>query len=78
MFQVVWTDQWATLLTLNNLRIIDDPRITIERPYTKAWNLHIRKASYSDTGQYLCQLNTKPVKKKTVMLTVLGNKFFLY
>lgn len=70
--QVVWTDQWSTLLTLDDRRIIDDPRISIERPYTKDWNLHIRKTAYSDRGQYVCQINTNPVKTKTVMLIVLG------
>ncbi|XP_060592717.1 limbic system-associated membrane protein-like isoform X1 [Ruditapes philippinarum] len=69
--KVVWTDQWSTLLTLDDRRIIDDPRISIERPYTKDWNLHIRKTSYADRGQYTCQINTNPVKTKTVMLIVL-------
>ncbi|XP_045156642.2 limbic system-associated membrane protein-like isoform X2 [Mercenaria mercenaria] len=69
--KVVWTDQWSTLLTLDDRRIIDDPRISIERPYTKDWNLHVRKSAYSDRGQYTCQINTNPVKTKTVMLIVL-------
>ncbi|XP_052283270.1 limbic system-associated membrane protein-like isoform X2 [Dreissena polymorpha] len=69
--KVVWTDQWSTLLTLDDRRIIDDPRISIERPYTRDWNLHIRKALYGDRGQYTCQINTNPVKTKTVMLFVL-------
>lgn len=69
--KVVWTDQWSTLLTLDDRRIIDDPRISIERPYMRDWNLHIRKTTYNDRGQYTCQINTKPVKTKTVMLIVL-------
>lgn len=69
--KVAWTDQWNTLLTLDDRRIIDDSRISIERPHTKDWNLHIRKADYSDRGQYTCQINTNPVKMKTVMLLVL-------
>ncbi|XP_052795087.1 limbic system-associated membrane protein-like isoform X2 [Mya arenaria] len=69
--KVVWTDQWSTLLTLDDRRIIDDPRISIERPYTRDWNLHIRKVTYNDRGQYTCQINTNPVKTKTVMLNVL-------
>ena len=73
LFQVAWTDQWNTLLTLDDRRIIDDSRISIERPYTRDWNLHIRKSEYNDRGQYTCQINTNPVKMKTVMLLVLGN-----
>lgn len=69
--KVVWTDQWSTLLTLDDRRIIDDPRISIERPFTRDWNLHVRKTAYSDRGQYTCQINTNPVKTKTVMLIVL-------
>ncbi|KAL4228262.1 hypothetical protein ACF0H5_013695 [Mactra antiquata] len=69
--KVVWTDQWSTLLTLDDRRIIDDPRISIERPYTRDWNLHIRKTAYSDRGKYTCQINTNPIKTKTVVLFVL-------
>lgn len=69
--KVVWTDQWSTLLTLDDRRIIDDPRISIERPYIRDWNLHIRKTTYNDRGEYVCQINTSPVKTKTVMLFVL-------
>ncbi|KAK3610191.1 hypothetical protein CHS0354_038829 [Potamilus streckersoni] len=69
--KVVWTDQWSTLLTLDDRRIIDDTRISIERPYTKDWNLHIRKVEYKDRGPYTCQINTNPVKTKSVMLNVL-------
>ena len=72
LFQVAWSDQWNTLLTLDDRRIIDDSRISIERPYTRDWNLHIRKSEYHDRGQYTCQINTNPVKMKTVMLLVLG------
>lgn len=75
---MVWTDQWSTLLTLDDRRIIDDPRVSIERPYTKDWNLHIRKVLYKDRGQYTCQINTNPVKTKTVMLIVHGKWFMAH
>ena len=75
VLQVVWTDAWSTLLTLDDRRIIDDPRISIERPYTRDWNLHIRKVTYADRGKYTCQINTSPVKTKTVSLMVKGGLF---
>ncbi|XP_067681504.1 limbic system-associated membrane protein-like [Haliotis asinina] len=68
--QVVWTDQWSTLLTFEDRRIIDDERISVERPYTKDWNLHIRAVRSTDKGVYNCQVNTSPVKIKTVNLFV--------
>ncbi|XP_041351056.1 limbic system-associated membrane protein-like [Gigantopelta aegis] len=69
-YQVVWTDQWSMLLTFEDRRIIDDERLSIERPYTKDWNLHIRKVKYKDQGLYNCQVNTSPIKLKTVHLKV--------
>ncbi|XP_076444133.1 limbic system-associated membrane protein-like isoform X2 [Babylonia areolata] len=68
--QVVWTDMYSTLLAYEDRRIIDDSRLSIERPFTKDWNLHIRKVKYADQGLYNCQINTVPVKVKTVYLIV--------
>ncbi|XP_012936781.2 opioid-binding protein/cell adhesion molecule homolog isoform X2 [Aplysia californica] len=68
--EVVWTDQWSTLLTYEDRRIIDDERLSVERPFTKDWNLHIRNVKYKDQGLYNCQINTNPVKIKTVNLKV--------
>jgi len=72
LFQVVWTDRFSTTLTYDISRIIDDDRIGVERPFTNDWNLLIHNVKYSDSGKYVCQINTKPVKIKTVMLYVLG------
>ncbi|KAH9513237.1 hypothetical protein Btru_034447 [Bulinus truncatus] len=68
--QVVWTDQLSTLLTYEDRRIIDDERLSVERPFIKDWNLHIREVKYKDQGLYNCQINTNPVKIKTVYLRV--------
>ncbi|KAK7491740.1 hypothetical protein BaRGS_00016996, partial [Batillaria attramentaria] len=68
--QVIWTDQWSTLFTFEDRRIIDDERVSVERPFTKDWNLHIRNVQHKDQGLYNCQINTNPVKIKTVHLTV--------
>ncbi|XP_059141251.1 limbic system-associated membrane protein-like [Physella acuta] len=70
-YQIVWTDQVSTVLTLEDRRIIDDERISLERPYTRDWNLHIRDVRYSDQGIYNCQINTNPVRLKTINLIVL-------
>ncbi|XP_055890365.1 limbic system-associated membrane protein-like isoform X2 [Biomphalaria glabrata] len=68
--QVVWTDQLSTLLTFEDRRIIDDERLSVERPFIKDWNLHIREVKHKDQGLYNCQINTNPVKIKTVYLRV--------
>ncbi|WAR31370.1 NEGR1-like protein [Mya arenaria] len=69
--KVVWTDQWSTLLTLDDRRIIDDPRVSIVRPYKRDWNLHIWNVTYEDQGPYDCQVNSDPIHSKRVMLNVL-------
>ncbi|KAL8563578.1 hypothetical protein ACOMHN_060894 [Nucella lapillus] len=69
---VVWTDQSSTLLTFEDRRIIDDERLSVERPFTKDWNLHIRKVLHKDEGVYQCQVNTIPISIKTVNLIVEG------
>ncbi|XP_053405621.1 limbic system-associated membrane protein-like [Mercenaria mercenaria] len=69
--QVVWTDAEGFLLTHNAKRIIDDKRLSVERPLKQLWNLHIRDVHYSDRGKYVCQISTQPPKHKDVILNVL-------
>lgn len=75
MLQVVWTDQFSTLLTLGEKRIIDDERMVLDRPHTKDWNLLLHDVKYDDKGRYTCQINTMPIKTKTIELIVLGTVF---
>lgn len=70
-FKVVWTDQYSTLLTLGVKRIIDDERMVLDRPHTKDWNLLLHDVKYDDRGRYTCQINTMPIKTKTIELIVL-------
>ncbi|XP_062573755.1 opioid-binding protein/cell adhesion molecule homolog isoform X3 [Saccostrea cucullata] len=70
-FKVVWTDQYSTLLTLDEKRIIDDDRMVLDRPHTKDWNLLLHSVKYEDKGRYTCQINTMPIKTKTIELIVL-------
>ncbi|XP_029635580.1 opioid-binding protein/cell adhesion molecule homolog [Octopus sinensis] len=69
-YQVVWMDKKLSLLTLENRRVIDDARVSVERPYVANWNLHIRDVTSDDQGLYMCQINTDPVKIKQVVLYV--------
>ncbi|XP_056022850.1 opioid-binding protein/cell adhesion molecule-like isoform X9 [Ostrea edulis] len=70
-FKVVWTDRWSTLLTYGDRRIINDERISVERPRLRDWNLLIRDVQYSDQGNFVCQINTLPIKTNSVLLNVL-------
>ncbi|WAR00119.1 LACH-like protein, partial [Mya arenaria] len=67
---VAWMDPKLKLLTVSDQRIIVDQRISIERPFTRDWNLHIRQVRRNDSGEYLCQINTQPVKSTKILLIV--------
>lgn len=54
-------------------RFIDDPRMSIERPFVGDYNLHIRNVRYDDRGEYTCTINTIPVQTKRIRLIVKGN-----
>ncbi|WAR00821.1 LACH-like protein [Mya arenaria] len=68
--KVVWTDAEGFLLSLNEKRVYEDTRFSVERPFKKYWNLHIRDTRPADAGKYVCQISTDPVKVKEVMLYV--------
>jgi hypothetical protein len=63
-----------TLIAIGDRRIIDDTRMSIERPRIPDWNLHIRQLEFYDRGMYTCSLNTKPMSTKNVYLEVYGKK----
>ncbi|KAK7503630.1 hypothetical protein BaRGS_00005169, partial [Batillaria attramentaria] len=67
---VVWLDHRGKVLTLNERRIMSDERISVERPYTKDWNLFVRSVRPTDAGTYMCQVNTNPVKVQHITLHV--------
>lgn len=52
--------------------VIEDTRVSVTRPSNGDWNLQIAHARYNDSGEYLCQINTSPVKIKRVFLYVQG------
>ena len=61
------------ILFSNDERIvIEDQRVSVTRPSDGDWNLRIDHARYNDSGEYLCQINTSPVKIKRVFLYVQG------
>ncbi|ESO92522.1 hypothetical protein LOTGIDRAFT_120548, partial [Lottia gigantea] len=69
-FQVVWVNPSNTVISLQDRRMINDMRISVERPYLADWNLHIRNVTVEDGGYYKCQINTEPVKTKRIKLIV--------
>ncbi|OWF54122.1 opioid-binding protein/cell adhesion molecule-like isoform X1 [Mizuhopecten yessoensis] len=69
-YMVVWMSPKMILISNGDRRLMDDDRMSVERPYDPDWNLHIRKVRYDDRGMYRCTLNTNPVSVKAVHLRV--------
>ena len=65
------------LLSTEDRRVIDDSRMSVERPFVRDWNLLIRHVSVNDNGEYTCQINTDPIQIKRIRLTVHGKYPYL-
>ncbi|KAL4228134.1 hypothetical protein ACF0H5_013569 [Mactra antiquata] len=70
IYNLIWMNPRVTLISKDESRVIDDSRISVERPKTKDWNLMIREVRYNDSGEYMCQINTQPIKIKRIYLYV--------
>ncbi|XP_045216150.2 opioid-binding protein/cell adhesion molecule homolog [Mercenaria mercenaria] len=69
--KIIWLNPRKTLISREDSRFIDDSRISVERPKVRDWNLMIREVRYNDSGEYMCQINTKPhVEIKRINLFV--------
>ncbi len=61
------------LISVGKYQYIQDPRFrVIHEPSSQEWILVIRDVRFGDEGAYECQVNTSPVRRKTVFLTVVG------
>jgi len=62
----------SVLISTADRRVLDDTRMSIERPFVQNWNLHIRSVQPYDEGVYTCQINTDPIQIKRITLQVMG------
>ncbi|XP_045216765.2 neurotrimin-like [Mercenaria mercenaria] len=69
-YLLVWMNPRRILLSSDDRRVIDDTRMSIERPFVRDWNLHIRNVQVHDDGEYTCQINTDPIQIKRIRLKV--------
>lgn len=44
--------------------ITHNPRISVSHNDHVTWNLHIKNVQEEDRGQYMCQINTDPMKSQ--------------
>ena len=60
------------ILTIHRHVITRDHRISIFHNNHKNWLLHIRNVQEQDSGYYMCQINTTPMKSQVGYLEVYG------
>jgi len=74
LFQVAWLRvDTQTILTIANHVITKNHRIGVTHSEHKTWLLHIREVRESDRGNYMCQINTDPMKSQIGYLEVVGS-----
>lgn len=44
--------------------ITHNPRVSVSHSDATTWNLHIKAVTEEDSGGYMCQLNTDPMKSQ--------------
>lgn len=69
---MTWMSPRQVLISTEDRRIIDDTRMSVERPFVRDWNLHIRHIQYNDSGEYRCTINTETVRIKRIRVYVQG------
>ncbi|XP_069137523.1 limbic system-associated membrane protein-like [Argopecten irradians] len=67
---IVWMNPKRIVVSHKESRYINDPRMSVERPFMGDYNLHIRNVKYEDRGDYMCTVNTSPVTIKRIRLIV--------
>ncbi|MPC82197.1 hypothetical protein E2C01_076846 [Portunus trituberculatus] len=72
--QVAWIYKGTggrTVLTVATQVITKNPRISAAQE-AQAWVLTVTKLTRKDQGVYMCQVNTKPVRKQLGFIRVVG------
>ncbi|GFR32586.1 protein CEPU-1 [Trichonephila clavata] len=70
-FRVAWIHtQRYTLLTLQNRVITRNSRYKVTHNSHRTWWLHIADVQERDRGEYMCQINTSPMKSQTGFIEV--------
>jgi len=73
VLQVAWLRvDTQTILTIATHVITKNHRIAVTHSGHRAWSLHIRETRKTDSGWYMCQVNTDPMSSITGFLEVVG------
>lgn len=69
LIQIGWvkTDSKA-IQAIHDHVITHNPRVWVSTTDQSTWNLHIKNVQEEDRGQYMCQINTDPMKSQVGQL----------
>jgi neurotrimin len=54
--------------------ITHNPRVSVSHNDHNTWNLHIKAVQEEDRGQYMCQINTDPMKSQVSLYLFSGSR----
>lgn len=65
LFQVGWVKaDTKAIQAIHDHVITHNPRVSVSHSDHSTWNLHIKNVQEEDRGQYMCQINTDPMKSQ--------------
>ncbi|KAL1462713.1 hypothetical protein WDU94_014526, partial [Cyamophila willieti] len=65
IFQVGWVKaDTKAIQAIHEHVITHNPRVGVSHTDHSTWNLHIKGVQEEDRGQYMCQINTDPMKSQ--------------
>lgn len=63
MLQVAWIKaDTKAILGIHNHMVAHNPRLSVTHNGHNTWKLHVSSVQRSDAGEYMCQINTDPMK----------------
>ncbi|XP_065581962.1 zwei Ig domain protein zig-8-like, partial [Artemia franciscana] len=72
-YKVAWLkEETHSLLSIHDKLITRNYRISLSEAMDKRWTLRISSVQESDTGWYMCQINTVPMLSQKAYLHVVG------
>lgn len=80
VFQVGWVKaDTKAIQAIHEHVITHNPRVSVSHSDHSTWYLHIKNVQEEDRGQYMCQINTDPMKSQ-VRINFIGLQvcFFAY
>lgn len=64
-FQVAWIkSDTKAILAIHNHMVAQNQRITVTHNGHNTWKLHVSNVQKNDSGTYMCQINTDPMRSQ--------------